>query len=1276
MKISIRGTRRRLPALLTAVLTAFGMCAVPVSAEGYTDTAGHWGASVIDRWSGYDVLHGDGDGTFAPDRDMSVAELSTVLANAFGYTDTGNASVASSVPSWAAADVRRAVAAGALGQDETGLTLTRELAAKIIAGAFGVVPEAGATAFMDDASVSAAYRPFVKALGALGVFEGDTSRSFMPNKGFTRAEVMQVLDNAVTGIVTESGPATSEKSIIVAKPGVALSAGTVKGDVIIGQGVGDGDVTLTDVDIKGRLIIAGGGSGSVHIRGKSSVPNIITAKTFGQPVRVAVESAEASVGTVTVSADSRATVETTNGAKVERIAVQPKTEVTASGEIVAAAGTGSTELTVAATASEVSVGAAGAKVELASTARVDKLSVGGENVSVNVGSGATVREATVAASGVTLAGAGSVTSVNVTAESSGGVTVTVPGARISNNSTAAVSAGEGKTVGAGSTGSVAGGTVSGGSSSGGTGGNTVTNYTVTFDPNGGTGGPAEAQTVANNGTATEPKGADIPTRAGYEFRGWSPAGDSTVLYNFSTPVTGSITLYAVWAKISYTVTFDSNGGSTVAAQNVGHGDKATEPTPAPTKTGHAFGGWYRDAALTAGYSFNDAVTGNLTLYAKWTPDLTKGQETKFESGTEKLVLTFADEVTTSAAIADSFEWTDETTASLKSGESTVATLTLDENAKGATVVPQNIGATEIPALTFTSAINGTEVIIDATTLYKATATLSRPTTDTTIVKVVEAYIGGSKYGFASLKTESNSNFPEAGTWYYFDKDSNTDKITGDIWPTVYAIYYANRPNAAKSYSPGAVIPFDADISKAILDAFKYNIAVDSKDDIVKLIKLADMDKDGNATKKLVVDLGIPNQENKGIADFETGIATDAELGTVSGNYENTVIAVNSGAYLNIDSEQESTVGELGKNAKFLNGQVRVLEGGKARDSAYKGWPLSNNTDGSSINVEWGGYLAVWPGDHDGSGKDRPTDADGECTNCEDCAECEDCEDCADCAECEDCTECEDCENCTDCKESKTHAMDGWLIAPDKTANAFATWDTLDADGKGKGGVLEVIQYSLRLSGSATVKKSLGLIYSVYLTETANLTIDIATGDSGFELIPPVCKDCNDCTDCANCDDCGTCTDCGTCADCAECDDCKGYCCGLTIHALASHGKDGTSQDDQNTYGLLGNAIITNTGSNLISSATIKLKQGNSIFGFGVGGVFGTGTDSPTLLTADSTTGDITLKAVKQDTTTSKTYYKFITPNHSAGSPWPPDPSMADAWEVTYGTPAQSGGGGE
>lgn len=67
------------------------------------------------------------------------------------------------------------------------------------------------------------------------------------------------------------------------------------------------------------------------------------------------------------------------------------------------------------------------------------------------------------------------------------------------------------------------------------------------------------------------------------------------------------------AQEVFTVTFNSDGGSSVKKLSVKDGQKAIEPKN-PTKKGYTFAGWYNGKAK---YNFNNAVTKNLTLKAKW-----------------------------------------------------------------------------------------------------------------------------------------------------------------------------------------------------------------------------------------------------------------------------------------------------------------------------------------------------------------------------------------------------------------------------------------------------------------------------------------------------------------------------------------------------------------------------------------------------------------------------------------------------------------------------------
>ena len=131
-------------------------------------------------------------------------------------------------------------------------------------------------------------------------------------------------------------------------------------------------------------------------------------------------------------------------------------------------------------------------------------------------------------------------------------------------------------------------------------------YAVSFNSNGGS--TVASQTVVEGKKATRPAN---PTKKGYTFIGWLLDGKT---YDFNTTITKNITLTASWEELAtYTVSFNSNGGSGVSSQNVKEGSKATKPSN-PTREGYNFSAWQLNGQ---NFDFNSGITGNITLVAKW-----------------------------------------------------------------------------------------------------------------------------------------------------------------------------------------------------------------------------------------------------------------------------------------------------------------------------------------------------------------------------------------------------------------------------------------------------------------------------------------------------------------------------------------------------------------------------------------------------------------------------------------------------------------------------------
>ncbi len=141
---------------------------------------------------------------------------------------------------------------------------------------------------------------------------------------------------------------------------------------------------------------------------------------------------------------------------------------------------------------------------------------------------------------------------------------------------------------------------------------------VTFNLKG-HGKTPESQKLEVGGKATKP---EDPVIDGWFFRGWHTDEECTTPFDFNTPVTSSITLYAKWEKDERRiVTFDTQGiGVAPERQKIEEGEKAVEPEP-PAESGYTFGGWYSNSSCTYAFDFDKPVTGHVTVYAKWTVEV-------------------------------------------------------------------------------------------------------------------------------------------------------------------------------------------------------------------------------------------------------------------------------------------------------------------------------------------------------------------------------------------------------------------------------------------------------------------------------------------------------------------------------------------------------------------------------------------------------------------------------------------------------------------------------
>jgi len=139
--------------------------------------------------------------------------------------------------------------------------------------------------------------------------------------------------------------------------------------------------------------------------------------------------------------------------------------------------------------------------------------------------------------------------------------------------------------------------------------NELEKVTVNFEDNNGS--KLNSIVIVKGEKITKPTD---PIKEGYVFVGWLFNNNA---FNFDTQITSDITLVATWKELekdTFTVTFNTNGGSNISTQTIKKDEKVIKPTD-PIKEGYKFKGWYLNNKK---YDFNASITKNIILTAKWT----------------------------------------------------------------------------------------------------------------------------------------------------------------------------------------------------------------------------------------------------------------------------------------------------------------------------------------------------------------------------------------------------------------------------------------------------------------------------------------------------------------------------------------------------------------------------------------------------------------------------------------------------------------------------------
>lgn len=273
--------------LMTIPLSAFAA----TGAAGTADTS-----SLMSKWKGYGLID---KGTTINDLNEPIQKIDFImLINGILKPSKGVDIGFSDVPkdSWYGDEISKAVAAGYLeNKDKADYSpfsnMTRLEASLMAVRVFGLeLNDNKLINKITDAKELTAYQleGFAAVIEHGGLTEISAGR-YAPTGVLKLGDALKMLDACVGQLVTKSGTITSDVSgnMLINTGSVILKDIDINGNLTIGEGVGNGDVKLESVNVRGKLIIRGGGPNSVTLRNTQVSDSIIVEKSAGN-VRVFV----------------------------------------------------------------------------------------------------------------------------------------------------------------------------------------------------------------------------------------------------------------------------------------------------------------------------------------------------------------------------------------------------------------------------------------------------------------------------------------------------------------------------------------------------------------------------------------------------------------------------------------------------------------------------------------------------------------------------------------------------------------------------------------------------------------------------------------------------------------------------------------------------------------------------------------------------------------------------------------------------------------------------
>ena len=377
---------KRLSVMALIVVLCVSMAVPTIAMQQYVDIPTNWAKNAVEYAIENGILVGY-NGKINPDEPLTRAQMVAMVNRAFGSTAKADISKYTDIPAnaWYKDDIAKAVKMGIIFGNGTVMKpedkITREQAFAILARALKLssTDYSSLNRFTDKGQIADMFKGEISALAAGGYVVGNNNL-LSPKENITRAQFAQVMYSIIKSYINKAGTYTTvaDGSVMVNVPGVTLKDVTVTGDLIIGDGVGTGDVTLDRVKVVGRTVIRGGGKNSIHVINGSALTGTVIIDNVNNEVRIVTES-----GTIIQQIEAGSDI-VLEGQFTNVVVVGEQTQVTVKGQVA--------NLVVEAPDADIIVEGSVTKVETSKEAtgttisgngKVSQVTVNANNVAVN-----------------------------------------------------------------------------------------------------------------------------------------------------------------------------------------------------------------------------------------------------------------------------------------------------------------------------------------------------------------------------------------------------------------------------------------------------------------------------------------------------------------------------------------------------------------------------------------------------------------------------------------------------------------------------------------------------------------------------------------------------------------------------------------------------------------------------------------------------------------------------------------------------------------------------